>query len=75
MEEEKELFMRLEDDVDNAKREVEEGGSVVKEFDAKTSRVPWLEQTGFVSHLAGLCDAEIKSSVVMTFSVSTGIDH
>lgn len=35
---------------------------VVKEFDSKTSRVPWLERTGFVSHLAGLRDAEIKSS-------------
>ena len=38
-EEENELFARLEDDVDNAKREVKEGSIVVKEFDSKTSRV------------------------------------
>lgn len=61
-EEEKKLFARLEDDVNNAKREVKEGGIVVKEFDSKTSRVPWLERTGFISHLAGLLDVEIKSS-------------
>ncbi len=48
--------------MDNAKREVKEGGMVVKEFDSKMSRVPWLERTGFVLHLAGLRDAEIKSS-------------
>lgn len=30
--------MRLEDDVNNAKRKVEEGGMVVKEFDSKDGR-------------------------------------
>ena len=74
-EEEKELFTRLEDDVENAKQEVEEGRIVVKEFDSKTSRVPWLERTGFVSHLVGLRDAEIKSSYQLPSGKGDGEDE
>ena len=38
------------------------GDCVVEDFDSKMSRVPWLERTGFLSHLAGRRDKEISSS-------------
>ncbi len=34
----------------------------VEAFNSKTARVPWLERTGFPSHLVGLKDEEIRSS-------------
>jgi len=60
---EEELFIKLEKDYEDVKGDIEEQASVVHDFgDSRSERVPWLERTGFPSHLAGLKDEEIWSS-------------
>lgn len=58
------LFAQLEGDAAAAKREAFDRGrdQVVKDFDSRMSKVPWLQRTGFPTHLAGLLDKEVKSS-------------
>ena len=57
------LFAKLKEDMATAKSETIGGVShVVEAFETRASRVPWLERTGFPSHLVGVRDAEIKSS-------------
>lgn len=59
----KDLFATLKEDIATAKKESISGVSrVVEASETRASRVPWLERTGFPSHLAGVLDAEIKSS-------------
>jgi hypothetical protein len=60
---EKHLFTKLEDDYQDVKDDIRQEASVVHDFgDSRSARVPWLERTGFPSHLVGLRDEEIKSS-------------
>ena len=59
----RDLLATLKEDVAAAKSEAVEGVSrVVEAFETKASRVPWLERTGFSSHLLGVLNAEIRSS-------------
>lgn len=59
----KDLFAMLKEDIATAKSETISGESrIVEAFESRASRVPWLERTGFPSHLVGVLDAEIKSS-------------
>ncbi|KFY69216.1 hypothetical protein V496_00425 [Pseudogymnoascus sp. VKM F-4515 (FW-2607)] len=62
-EEEKDLFIKLENDYLDVKGDIEKQATIVQDFgDSRSARVPWLERTGFPSHLVGLKDEEIKSS-------------
>lgn len=59
---ERELFARIAQDVQEIAGDWREAASTVQGFTSKTERVPWLERTGFVTHLVGLKDEEIYSS-------------
>ena len=62
-EEEKDLFAKLASDCHNVKGDIAEQAGIVQDFgESRSARVPWLERTGFPSHLAGLRDEEIRSS-------------
>lgn len=62
-EEEKDLFIKLENDYQDVKGDIEKQATIVQDFgDSRSAWVPWLERTGFPSHLVGLKDKEIKSS-------------
>ena len=62
-EEEKDLFIKLGNDYQDVKGDITEQAGIVQDFrDSRSARVPWLERTGFPSHLAGLRDEEIRSS-------------
>ena len=73
--EEERLFGRLEGDMTAAALQLADQGEhgVAKDFDLKTSRVPWLERTGFPSHLAGLSDKEVKSSYRLPNKGTAGV--
>jgi uncharacterized lipoprotein YehR (DUF1307 family) len=59
-EEEKALFMKLEEDYQDVKGDIEEQASIVHDFaDSRSERVPWLERVEFPSHTATLKDEEI----------------
>lgn len=56
-------FQELEEDCAKAKAKVVREAGIVHDFeDSRASRVPWLERTGFPSHLKDLLDTEIHSS-------------
>lgn len=62
-EEEKVLFIKLENNYQDVKGYIEKQATIVQDFgDSRSARVPWLERIGFPSHLVGLKDEEIKSS-------------
>lgn len=62
-EEEKDLFIKLESDYQDVKGDFAEQAGIVQDFgDSRSAREPWLDRTGFLSHLAGLRDEEIRSS-------------
>ncbi|KFZ04211.1 hypothetical protein V501_09223 [Pseudogymnoascus sp. VKM F-4519 (FW-2642)] len=62
-EEEKDLFIKLENDYQDVKGDIEKQATIVQDFgDSRSAQVPWLERTGFPGHLVGLKDEEIKSS-------------
>ena len=73
--EEERLFARLEGDMAAAALQLANQGryGVVEDFELKTSRVPWLERTGFPSHLAGLSDKEVKSSYRLPNKGTAGV--
>lgn len=60
---ETDLFVKLEKDYRDVRRDLEEQASIVHDFgDSKPERVPWLERTGLPYHLSGLKDIEIQAS-------------
>jgi hypothetical protein len=60
---EKAYFEKIEEDFEKVKEEVAREAGIVHDFeDSRASRVPWLERTGFPSHLKGLFDEEIYGS-------------
>jgi hypothetical protein len=60
---EEDLFASLEADYQGVKDDIAQEAGVVRDFgDSRSARVPWLERTGFPSHLSGLRDEEIRSS-------------
>jgi hypothetical protein len=55
--------MKLEEDYQEVKGNIEEQASIVHGFaDSRSERVPWLERVEFPSHTATLKDEEIWSS-------------
>ena len=57
------LFEKLEEDRKGVKDDIEKQASIVYDFgDSRSARVPWLERTDFLFHLAKLKDKEIKSA-------------
>jgi uncharacterized membrane protein (UPF0127 family) len=60
---EEELFIKLEEKYKDVKHDIKEQASVFRDIrDSRSERVPWLERTGFPSHLVSLNDDQIKSS-------------
>ncbi|KAF8853058.1 hypothetical protein BDZ45DRAFT_749007 [Acephala macrosclerotiorum] len=60
---EKELFVKLEKDYKDVKRDIKEQTSIVHDFgDSKSERVPWLERMAFLYHTTTLKDEKIWSS-------------
>ncbi|KFY92765.1 hypothetical protein V500_04036 [Pseudogymnoascus sp. VKM F-4518 (FW-2643)] len=60
---EKACFEKIEADYWKVKVEIAIQAGIVHEFeDSRSSREPWLDRTGFPSHLVGLLDEEIHSS-------------
>lgn len=60
---EKACFEKVEADYKNVKEEIATQAGIVHDFeDSRSARVPWLERTGFPSHIAGLSDDEIHLS-------------
>ncbi|KFY96400.1 hypothetical protein V500_02461 [Pseudogymnoascus sp. VKM F-4518 (FW-2643)] len=52
-EEEKDLFIKLENDYQDVKGDTEKQATIVQDFgDSRSARVLWLERTGFPSHLS-----------------------
>ncbi|KFX97428.1 hypothetical protein O988_04874 [Pseudogymnoascus sp. VKM F-3808] len=61
--EEEALFIKLEEDYQDVKGDIEEQASIVHDFaDSRSERVPWLERVEFPSHTATLKDEEVWSS-------------
>ena len=60
---EKAYFEKIEEDFEKVKEEVAKEAGIVHDFeDSRASHVPWLERTGFHSHLKELLDEEIYGS-------------
>ncbi len=60
---ERACFAELERDHKCAKHDLREQASIVQDFGtSRAERVPWLERTGFPSHLQGMKDSEVLSS-------------
>ena len=60
---ERALFSRLEEDTRISQEDIlDEATKVQYSKNLRSERIPWLERTGFPSHLAGLRDTEIQSS-------------
>ena len=56
-------FVELERDQEGARHDLRKQASVVQDLGtSRAERVPWLERTGFPSHLRGMKDSEILSS-------------
>ncbi|KFY23902.1 hypothetical protein V491_02362 [Pseudogymnoascus sp. VKM F-3775] len=52
-EEEKVHFIKLENDYQDVKGDIEKQATIVQDFgDSQSARVPWLERTGFPGHLS-----------------------
>jgi hypothetical protein len=57
------LFIKLEEDYKNIKRDIEEQVSIVHDFrNSKSERMLWLETTRFPFYIARLRDKEIRGS-------------
>lgn len=58
---ERNLFMKLDNDYQGVKGDMEKQASIVQNFGySRSARVPWPERVAFPSHLVGLQDEEMK---------------
>jgi hypothetical protein len=62
---EKKLFQKLEQDFQIANDDLEKQAGVVRDFESKLERIPWLNTTRFAWYLAFLKDEKIQASYKM----------